>query len=194
MNNQLIAGVDEAGRGALAGPVVSAAVLFSSGPEIPGLTDSKKLSQRVRLDLEMEIKRNCACWAVGIATAEEIDRLNVLQATLLSMRRAVNSLTMQPDRVLVDGNHLPDIGYPGEAIIQGDLHEPVVSAASIIAKVTRDSMMQVYSVEYPGYGFERHVGYGTKLHLQSLSELGATPIHRKTFAPISQLEQTQIEF
>jgi len=194
MNNQLIAGVDEAGRGALAGPVVSAAVLFSSGPEIPGLTDSKKLSQRVRLDLEMEIKRNCACWAVGIATAEEIDRLNGFQATLLSMRRAVNSLTMQPDRVLVDGNHLPDIGYPGEAIIQGDLHEPVVSAASIIAKVTRDSMMQVYSVEYPGYGFERHVGYGTKLHLQSLSELGATPIHRKTFAPISQLEQTQIEF
>lgn len=194
MNNRLIAGVDEAGRGALAGPVVSAAVLFSSEPEIPGLTDSKKLSQRVRLDLEMEIKRNCACWAVGIATAEEIDRLNVLQATLLSMRRAVNSLTMQPDRVLVDGNHLPEIDYPGEAIIQGDLHEPVVSAASIIAKVTRDSMMQVYAVEYPGYGFERHVGYGTKLHLQSLSELGATPIHRKTFAPINQLEQTQIEF
>ena len=194
MNSLLIAGVDEAGRGALAGPVVSAAVLFSSGPEISGLTDSKKLSQRTRLDLEMEIKRSCACWAVGIATAEEIDRLNVLQATLLSMRRAVNGLTMQPDRVLVDGNHLPEIDYPGEAIIQGDLHEPVVSAASIIAKVTRDSMMQVYAVEYPGYGFERHVGYGTKLHLQSLSELGATPIHRKSFAPISQLEQTQIEF
>ena len=194
MNSLLIAGVDEAGRGALAGPVVSAAVLFSSGPEISGLTDSKKLSQRARLDLEMEIKRSCACWSVGIATAEEIDRLNVLQATLLSMRRAVNGLTMQPDRVLVDGNHLPEIDYPGEAIIQGDLHEPVVSAASIIAKVTRDSMMQVYAVEYPGYGFERHVGYGTKLHLQSLSELGATPIHRKSFAPISQLEQTQIEF
>lgn len=194
MNSLLIAGVDEAGRGALAGPVVSAAVLFSSGPEISGLTDSKKLNQRARLDLEMEIKRSCACWAVGIATAEEIDRLNVLQATLLSMRRAVNGLTMQPDRVLVDGNHLPEIDYPGEAIIQGDLHEPVVSAASIIAKVTRDSMMQVYAVEYPGYGFERHVGYGTKLHLQSLSELGATPIHRKSFAPISQLEQTQIEF
>ena len=194
MNSLLIAGVDEAGRGALAGPVVSAAVLFSSGPEISGLTDSKKLNQRARLDLEMEIKRSCACWAVGIATAEEIDRLNVLQATLLSMRRAVNGLTMQPDRVLVDGNHLPEIDYPGEAIIQGDLHEPVVSAASIIAKVTRDSMMQVYAVEYPGYGFERHVGYGTKLHLQSLSELGATPIHRKSFAPVSQLEQTQIEF
>ena len=194
MNSLLIAGVDEAGRGALAGPVVSAAVLFSSGPEISGLTDSKKLSQRARLDLEMEIKRSCACWAVGIATAEEIDRLNVLQATLLSMRRAVNGLAIPPDRVLVDGNHLPEIDYPGEAIIQGDLHEPVVSAASIIAKVTRDSMMQVYAVEYPGYGFERHVGYGTKLHLQSLSELGATPIHRKSFAPISQLEQTQIEF
>ncbi len=194
MSKLLIAGVDEAGRGALAGPVVSAAVLFSSGPKISGLTDSKKLSQRVRLDLEMEIKRSCACWAVGIATAEEIDRLNVLQATLLSMRRAVNGLTISPDRVLVDGNHLPEIDYPGEAIVQGDLHEPVVSAASIIAKVTRDSMMQVYAVEYPGYGFERHVGYGTKLHLQSLSELGATPIHRKTFAPVSQLEQTQIEF
>ncbi|MXW47241.1 MAG: ribonuclease HII [Gammaproteobacteria bacterium] len=194
MNSLLIAGVDEAGRGALAGPVVSAAVLFSSGPEISGLTDSKKLSQRTRLDLEMQIKRSCACWAVGIATAEEIDRLNVLQATLLSMRRAVNGLTIPPDRVLVDGNHLPEIDYPGEAIIQGDLHEPVVSAASIIAKVTRDSMMQVYAVEYPGYGFERHVGYGTKLHLQSLSELGVTPIHRKTFAPVNQLEQTQIEF
>lgn len=194
MNDQLIAGVDEAGRGALAGPVVSAAVLFSSGPEISGLTDSKKLSQRVRVDLEMEIKRSCTCWAVGIATAEEIDRLNVLQATLLSMRRAVNGLTIRPDRVLVDGNHLPEMEYPGEAIIQGDLYEPVVSAASIIAKVTRDSMMQVYALEYPGYGFERHVGYGTKLHLQSLSELGATPIHRKTFAPISQLEQAQIEF
>ena len=194
MNNLLIAGVDEAGRGALAGPVVSAAVLFSSGPEISGLTDSKKLSQRARLDLEMEIKRSCACWAVGIATAEEIDRLNVLKATLLSMRRAVNGLTIPPDRVLVDGNQLPEIDYPGETIIQGDLHEPVVSAASIIAKVTRDSMMQVYAVEYPGYGFERHVGYGTKLHLQSLSELGATPIHRKTFAPVSQLEQTQIQF
>ncbi len=194
MNNSLVAGVDEAGRGALAGPVVSAAVLFSSGPEISGLTDSKKLSQRARVDLEVEIKRSCACWAVGIATAEEIDRLNVLQATLLSMRRAVNGLTIRPDRVLVDGNHLPEMEYPGEAIIQGDLHEPVVSAASIIAKVTRDSMMQVYAVEYPGYGFERHVGYGTKLHLQSLSELGVTPIHRKTFAPINQLEQTRIEF
>ncbi len=194
MNNLLIAGVDEAGRGALAGPVVSAAVLFSSGPEISGLTDSKKLSQRVRVELEMEIKRSCACWAVGIATAEEIDRLNVLQATLLSMRRAIKGLTIRPDRVLVDGNHLPEMEYPGEAIIQGDLHEPVVSAASIIAKVTRDSMMQVYAVEYPGYGFERHVGYGTKLHLQSLSELGATPIHRKTFAPVNQLEQTQFEF
>lgn len=194
MSSLLIAGVDEAGRGALAGPVVSAAVLFSSGPEISGLTDSKKLSQRVRVDLEMEIKRSCTCWAVGVATAEEIDRLNVLQATLLSMRRAVNGLTVRPDRVLVDGIHLPEMEYPGEAIIQGDLHEPVVSAASIIAKVTRDSMMQVYAVEYPGYGFERHVGYGTKLHLQSLSELGATPIHRKTFAPISQLEQTRFEF
>ena len=194
MNKILIAGVDEAGRGALAGPVVSAAVLFPSRPEISGLTDSKKLSQRTRLDLEIKIKRSCACWAVGIATAEEIDRLNVLKATLLSMRRAVNGLTIRPDRVLVDGNHLPEMEYPGEAIIQGDLYEPVVSAASIIAKVTRDSMMQVYAVEYPGYGFERHVGYGTKLHLQSLSDLGATPIHRKTFAPVSQLEQTQIKF
>ena len=194
MNSLLIAGVDEAGRGALAGPVVSAAVLYSSRPEISGLTDSKKLSQRARLDLEIKIKRSCACWAVGIATAEEIDRLNVLKATLLSMRRAVNGLTIRPDRVLVDGNHLPEMEYPGEAIIQGDLYEPVVSAASIIAKVTRDSMMQVYAVEYPGYGFERHVGYGTKLHLQSLSDLGATPIHRMTFAPVSQLEQTQIKF
>ena len=193
MTNLRIAGVDEAGRGALAGPVVSAAVLLAPDTMISGLADSKQLKPDIRRSLEQKIKRSCLCWAIGIASAGEIDRINILQATLLSMKRAVEGLRLVPDRVLVDGNYLPDIDCPGEAIVKGDAKEPVISAASILAKVTRDTMMRNYAKRFPGYGFESHVGYGTKLHLKSLSQYGATSIHRKTFSPVRNLRQAKID-
>lgn len=194
MSGSRIAGVDEAGRGALAGPVVSAAVLFDIEPVIPGLTDSKRLSAATRQTMDTTIKQMCLCWAIGIATAEEIDQLNILQATLLSMKRAIEGLAIHPDRVLIDGNFMPEIDYPGQAIVKGDLHEPVISAASILAKVSRDTIMDQYSTTFPDYGFERHAGYGTSFHRQALSKLGATTIHRKSFAPIRNLDQVKIEF
>ncbi len=193
MNENVIAGVDEAGRGALAGPVVAAAVIFDSPPDIEGLTDSKQLSAKMRQMLDAEIKKKCACWTVGIASPAEVDRINVLQATLVAMKRAIESLAIRPTQVLVDGTHLPELNCPGEAIPKGDLKEPVISAASVIAKVARDSMMEYYSIAFPDYGFEHNAGYGTKLHLESLSKYGVTSIHRKTFAPVSRLEQTEIE-
>ena len=170
MTNLRIAGVDEAGRGALAGPVVSAAVLLAPDTMISGLADSKQLKPDIRRSLEQKIKRSCLCWAIGIASAGEIDQINILQATLLSMKRAVEELRLVPDRVLVDGNYLPDIDCPGEAIVKGDAKVPVISAASILAKVTRDAMMRNYSMRFPGYGFESHVGYGTRMHLNSLAQ------------------------
>ena len=193
MTTARIAGVDEAGRGALAGPVVSAAVLLAPDTMISGLADSKQLKPDIRRSLEQMIKRSCLCWAIGIASAGEIDEINILQATLLSMKRAVEGLRICPDRVLVDGNYLPDIDCPGEAIVKGDAKEPVISAASILAKVTRDTMMQNYAKRFPGYGFESHVGYGTQLHLKSLSQYGATSIHRKTFSPVRNLRQAKID-
>lgn len=193
MSATRIAGVDEAGRGALAGPVVSAAVLFASDVTVQGLADSKVLKPSVRSSLEQQIKRSCLCWAIGTASPDEIDQFNILRATLLSMKRAIDGLSLAPDRVLVDGNHFPDIHYPGEAIIKGDARVPAISAASILAKVTRDAMMGSYAKKYPGYGFERHVGYGTKFHLNSLSQYGVTSIHRKTFAPIRNLRQMKID-
>ncbi len=190
MTANFIAGVDEAGRGALAGPVVAAAVLFQASPRIGGLTDSKRLTVASRRNLETIIKRQCTCWAVGLASVTEIDQLNVLQATLLAMQRAINRLTTRPNRVLVDGTHLPKINISAEAIVKGDLTEPVISAASIIAKETRDAIMLDYSTRYPEYGFDQHVGYGTPMHLRSLAEHGATGIHRQTFAPVRKLRQT----
>ncbi len=187
MTDRLTAGVDEAGRGALAGPVVAAAVLFSSPPEIAGLTDSKRLSSLRRRELELQIKDKCACWAIGLSSPSEIERMNILQASLLAMTRAVEALSVQPQQVLIDGPHLPKMRIPARAIIKGDLSEPVISAASIIAKETRDQIMHKYSITYPKYGFEHHVGYGTKVHLRALSKFGVTAIHRKTFAPVRAL-------
>ncbi len=187
-----IAGVDEAGRGALAGPVVSAAVLLAAKTQIPGLTDSKRLSAKQRSALEGVIKAASLSWAVGLASVDEIDEMNILQATLLSMQRAVEGLEQCPDQVLVDGNRLPNLDCPAKAIVKGDLLVPAISAASVIAKVTRDSIMAEYSNEYPNYGFERHAGYGTRVHLESLASFGATAIHRKTFAPVRNLAQTEI--
>ena len=182
----MIVGVDEAGRGPLAGPVVAAAVVLCDGG-IAGLDDSKKLSAKKRALLETEIKSRCQ-WAVGIAEVEEIDRINILQATMLAMTRAVEALGVEPRNVLVDGNRLPRWRYMAEAVIGGDAIHPCISAASIIAKEHRDRLMRSYDLTYPGYGWASNKGYGSALHMQALRELGATPLHRRSFAPVAQLE------
>ena len=184
MSTLMIAGVDEAGRGSLAGPVVSAAVILRNDTKIDGLTDSKKISPEKRKQLAGEIKKECICWSVGMGSVEEIDTVNILRSTLLAMKRAVESLTVTPSRVLVDGNQLPDFDLPAQAIVKGDLLEPAISAASIIAKVTRDNLMYEYGNEFPEYGFERHAGYGTAYHLQALRQHGACSIHRRSFSPV----------
>ena len=154
---------------------------------MPGLSDSKKLSAKRREDLAVAIKQQAICWALGEADIAEIDELNILHATMLAMQRAVAALTMQPDRVLVDGNRCPDFGIKARAIIGGDGLEPCISAASIIAKVTRDQMMKEFAVQYPQYGFERNSGYPTKQHREALEEFGITPIHRRSFGPVKTL-------
>lgn len=181
---QLIAGVDEVGRGPLAGPVVTAAVILDKDNPIQGLTDSKKLTEQQRETLAVEIKEKAICWALGRAEVEEIDDINILQATLRAMQRAVVALDQQPEYVLVDGNRSPKFSCPSEAIIKGDLTVAEISAASIIAKVTRDTELQQLSVQYPGYGFEKHKGYPTKVHMEAISRLGVTPIHRRSYAPV----------
>lgn len=182
----MIVGVDEAGRGPLAGPVVAAAVVLCDGG-IAGLDDSKKLSAKKRALLEAEIKSRCL-WAVGVAEVEEIDRINILQATMLAMTRAVDALGAEPSKVLVDGNRLPHWRYEAEAVIGGDALHPCISAASIIAKEHRDRLMRSYDLAYPGYGWASNKGYGSALHMQALRQLGATPLHRRSFAPVAQLE------
>ena len=184
MNIERTAGVDEAGRGALAGPVVSAAVVLGPETKIEGLTDSKKLNRATRERLATEIKKRCVCWSIGSSSVEEIDQLNILQSTMLSMKRAIESLSVRPSRVLIDGNRIPLINIPAQAIVKGDLHVAEISAASVLAKVTRDAIMFEYATKFPEYGFERHVGYGTALHLESLRNYGATPLHRTTFSPV----------
>ena len=182
----LVAGCDEVGRGPLAGDVVAAAVI--PGHELPlGLNDSKKLSARKREALFETIKDAAVCWAVGRASVEEIDRLNILNASLLAMKRAVESLSVRPDHVLVDGNKLPSWRFTAEAIVGGDGSVPCISAASIIAKVTRDREMKVLDEAYPGYGLAKHKGYPTAQHLDALRHLGVTPMHRKSFAPVARL-------
>lgn len=180
----LIAGVDEVGRGPLAGPVVAAAVIITDQGQIKGVTDSKKLTAKRREVLAIQIKEFALAWAIGWASVEEIDQLNIRQATLLAMQRAVNNLTIKPDLVQVDGNDQPNIDYPVECIIGGDQTHFAISAASIIAKVTRDQEMIALANQYPQYGFEKHKGYGTKQHIDAIKAHGIISSHRKTFAPV----------
>ena len=180
------AGCDEVGRGPLAGDVVAAAVIL--GPSIPeGLNDSKKLTVRKRERLFDEIKASALAWSIGRASVEEIDRLNILNASLLAMRRAVESLLPPPDHVLVDGNKLPAWQFSAEAIVGGDGSIACISAASVLAKVTRDREMLELDEKYPGYGLTKHKGYPTAHHLDALARLGVTPIHRRSFGPVSRL-------
>ncbi len=182
----LVAGVDEAGRGPLAGPVVAAAVILDDQNPIYGLADSKKLTVRQRERLFDEIRARALCTAIGRASVEEIDTLNILQATLLAMRRAVQGLRLKPGLVLVDGNQLPRLDVRAEAIVKGDSKVAAISAASILAKVHRDRWCVEYDAQYPDYGFARHKGYGTAFHLTALREYGPCPQHRRTFAPVAQ--------
>ena len=182
----LAASVDEAGRGPLAGPVVAAAVILDPRQGIAGLADSKKLTARRREQLFDQIQDKALCCAIGQASVEEIDRLNILQATLLAMQRAVAGLRLVPARVLVDGNRLPRLPMLAEAIIGGDAKVPAISAASILAKVHRDRWCEQIDAEYPQYGFAAHKGYGTAAHLAALRQHGPTPWHRRSFAPVAQ--------
>jgi len=183
----LIAGVDEAGRGPLAGPVVAAAVILDDQNPIAGLNDSKKLTALRREKLYDEIRAKALCCSVAQASVEEIDQLNILQATMLAMRRAVEGLRLKPAKVLVDGNRLPVLDVLAEAIVQGDATIPAISAASILAKVTRDRWCAELDQRFPEYGFAGHKGYGTAEHLAALRTHGACPEHRKTFAPVAQV-------
>lgn len=183
----LVAGVDEAGRGPLAGPVVAAAVILDELNPIAGLADSKKLTAARREKLYDEIRAKALCCSIAEASVEEIDRLNILQATLLAMRRAVEGLRLKPAKVLVDGNRLPVLDVLAEAIVKGDAKVPAISAASILAKVHRDRWCAEYDREFPQYGFAAHKGYGTAEHLAALREHGACPQHRKTFAPVTEV-------
>ena len=182
----LLAGVDEAGRGPLAGPVVAAAVILDELKPIKGLADSKKLSAKTRDRLFDEIRAKALCFSIAEASVEEIDTLNILQATLLAMQRAVEALRLKPSLVYVDGNRLPILGIRAEAIVKGDEKVQEISAASILAKVHRDRMCEEMHRQFPDYGFNAHKGYGTAVHLKALQTLVATPFHRKTFAPVTQ--------
>jgi ribonuclease HII len=178
---QIICGVDEAGRGPLAGPVCAAAVILPPHADIPGLNDSKKLSDKRRRELFPVIKEQAIAYGIGLATHEEIDEINILQATYLAMERALNALSVKPELALIDGNRAKDFGIPVETVIKGDSRSASIAAASILAKVTRDDMMLQLAEEYPQYGFEIHKGYGTKAHYAALDEHGVSPIHRMTF-------------
>lgn len=185
---ELVAGTDEAGRGPLAGAVFAAAVILDPRRPIEGLADSKKLSAARRKKLFDLIRANSLCWTVAAACVDEIDHLNILQASMLAMKRAVNALNPKPDLVRVDGNRLPEWSFKAEAVVGGDGILEEISAASIVAKVCRDRYMQRMAQRYPGYGFERHAGYPTAYHLQALRERGPCAIHRKSYAPVKQAD------
>lgn len=188
---QYIVGVDEVGRGPLAGPVVTAAVILDPARPIVGLNDSKKLSEQRRESLAEEIVEKALAWSIGRAEVEEIDAINILQATMLAMRRAVASLSIRADYVLIDGNRVPPgLNCPAEAVVKGDSRVAVISAASILAKVTRDREMVALDLQYPGYGLAQHKGYPTRAHVIALTELGVTPIHRRSFRPVAEAMQT----
>lgn len=184
---KFIAGVDEAGRGPLVGSVVAAAVILDPDQPIEGLNDSKKLTEKKRERLEIEIKQKALAWSVVSVDEQVIDQINILQASLLAMKRSVEALEIVPDMVLVDGNKCPDISHPVEAIVKGDSKVAAIAAASILAKVARDRQMLELHKTYPEYAFDRHKGYGTKLHMQLLLEHGPCPLHRKSFAPVKKL-------
>jgi ribonuclease HII len=189
MSPACVCGVDEAGRGPLAGPVVAAAVILDPAQPVVGLADSKKLSAAKREKLAVEIRAKALAWCVAEASVEEIDTFNILQATLLAMQRAVAGLSIVPAEALIDGNRCPKLAVPARAIVGGDATVAEISAASILAKTTRDAGLLVLHAAYPQYGFDRHKGYGTAEHLAALREHGPTPHHRKSFAPVrEQLE------
>lgn len=176
-----ICGIDEAGRGPLAGPVCAAAVILPEGLEIPGLNDSKKLTDKKRRELFPIIEEQALAYGIGWASQEEIDDINILQATFLAMSRAVEQLKIRPDLALVDGNRAPTLDLPVETVVKGDSLSASIAAASVLAKVSRDDVMLRMAEEYPGYGFEVHKGYGTKAHYEALRTFGPSPIHRRTF-------------
>ena len=191
MSTVWICGVDEAGRGPLVGSVVAGAVVLDPNQPIMGLRDSKKLSPARREQLYAEIMQKARAWGIGQASPSEIDTLNILQATMLAMRRAIEALSERlgewPSKALIDGNRCPILPIASEAIIKGDAKEPAISAASIIAKVTRDQQMQVLHAQYPQYGFNQHMGYPTEAHMQALKQYGPCEEHRRTFAPVRDL-------
>ena len=182
-----VAGVDEAGRGPLAGPVVAGAVILDANKPIAGLDDSKRLSVSCRDRLFDEIQQKALAWSVAYASVEEIDNINILQATLLAMQRAVDALQPTAEYALIDGNRCPELSCPARAIIRGDSRVAAISAASIMAKVTRDREMQALDVMYPGYGLAQHKGYPSKAHIEALQMLGASPIHRRSYAPVRKV-------
>lgn len=183
----LLAGTDEVGRGPLAGPVVAAAVILDPDKPIAGLADSKKLSEKKREALFDEIKKKALAWSIASASVEEIDKINILHASLLAMKRAVETLSISPEYVLVDGNYCLEISTPCEAVIKGDSRVACISAASILAKVSRDREMVALDKVYPGYGLAKHKGYPTKFHLEALKKLGVNDLYRKSFKPVSLL-------
>jgi len=183
----LIAGVDEVGRGPLIGAVVAAAVILDPNNPVAGLADSKKLSEKKRDALYPEIMDKALAWSLGRAEVEEIDQLNILHASMLAMRRAVMGLSIVPQHVMVDGNRCPDLPYPCTAVVKGDSKVEAIAAASIIAKVSRDREMLELDAKYPGYGIAGHKGYPTKVHMQALLDLGVTPCHRRSFGPVKKL-------
>jgi len=182
-----IAGVDEVGRGPLAGPVIAGAVILDPDKPIEGLRDSKRLSASRRDELFDQIRERALAWAVGRADVEEIDRINILQATMLAMSRAVEALQPSADHALIDGNRCPDLSCTSRAIIKGDSKVPAISAASIMAKVTRDREMLDLDMRYPGYGLAQHKGYPSKAHIEALESLGVTPVHRRSYAPVRRI-------
>ena len=182
-----VCGVDEAGRGPLAGPVFAACVILSEGDPIEGLADSKVLSHERRAQLAIQIRSRAVAWAVASASVEEIDSINILRASLLAMRRAVEQLSVEPHEVLVDGLYCPEVRFPSRAIVDGDALVAEISAASILAKTARDALMVQLHELYPDYGFASHKGYSTPQHLEALQRFGVCPIHRRTFAPVRSL-------
>ena len=187
----IIAGVDEVGRGPLVGDVVTAAVILNPEDPIEGLADSKKLSEKRRMQLFEQIQERALCWCIGRATPSEIDEINILHATMLAMRRAVESLSLQPTFVLVDGNRLPDWNYAAEAVIKGDSLHAEISAASILAKVTRDREMYELHQQFPQYGFDKHKGYPTKAHFSAIEQFGVLDCYRKSFKPVQSILNKQ---